>query len=404
MKKKLTEENRTRILNKFQSNWKLSKIGRHFKLERGRVISKEEIQNNIGIHPVYSSQTSYEGKLGSINSYDFEGDYISWTTDGAYAGTCFHRTGKFNVTNVCGLLSPHVKNKFYLKFLNYYLNILTKFYVRWDINPKLMNDMMSEVPCFLIPYNEQINIVKTIEDKIKPIDDLINKIYLKKKLIIECIQSFFFEKTFKDKKFVYDQNLWFQKLPSDWEIVKFSKLFEPIKIINKGNEKLLSVNQELGVVFRDDQIKNVVYPSEDLSKYKFVEPGNIIISLRSADGGLETSDIKGIVSSAYIVLRTKDNIDTNFFRFLFKSKNFIVELRRYITGIRDGKNIYFEDIRNIPIPYNSSNRWSEVDKKIIKLHSNSYNLLKLMDKKLTLLEEYKNSIILNCITGKQFLN
>ena len=88
-------------IGKIPKGWNISKVGRHFYLERGRVISKEEIANEKGQYPVYSSQTSNHGKLGSINTFDFEGQYLSWTTDGANAGTCFYRNGQFNVTNVC---------------------------------------------------------------------------------------------------------------------------------------------------------------------------------------------------------------------------------------------------------------------------------------------------------------
>ncbi|WP_262363239.1 restriction endonuclease subunit S, partial [Mycoplasmopsis glycophila] len=64
-------------------------------IKRGRVISKEEIQRNLGLFPVYSSQTENNGELGKISTYDFDGEFITWTTDGAKAGTVFHRKGKF---------------------------------------------------------------------------------------------------------------------------------------------------------------------------------------------------------------------------------------------------------------------------------------------------------------------
>ena len=71
---------------------------------RGKVMSKPYIAEHKGDYPVYSSQTENDGELGRIDSYDFNGEYLSWTTDGANAGTVFYRTGKFSVTNVCGLL------------------------------------------------------------------------------------------------------------------------------------------------------------------------------------------------------------------------------------------------------------------------------------------------------------
>ena len=68
-------------------------------ISRGIVISKEDISNNVGDYPVYSSQTENNGELGKINTYAYDGEYLTWTTDGANAGTVFYREGKFNVTN-----------------------------------------------------------------------------------------------------------------------------------------------------------------------------------------------------------------------------------------------------------------------------------------------------------------
>ncbi|SDU27892.1 Type I restriction modification DNA specificity domain-containing protein [Polaribacter sp. Hel1_33_78] len=124
-------------------HWKISLVSRHFNIGRGRVISKVEIFENKGDFPVYSSQTTNNGELGKINTYDFDGEYVTWTTDGANTGTCFHRNGKFNTTNVCGMLSKR-NILFELKYLCFYLNLVTKPYVRIDINPKLMNNMMGE--------------------------------------------------------------------------------------------------------------------------------------------------------------------------------------------------------------------------------------------------------------------
>lgn len=104
---------------------------------RGRVISSVEIsQQKNPTYPVYSSQTSNEGIMGYLDDYMFEGEYISWTTDGANAGTVFYRNGKFNCTNVCGLLK--LKKGFDTHFVSLVLAEATKKYVSVNLaNPKL---------------------------------------------------------------------------------------------------------------------------------------------------------------------------------------------------------------------------------------------------------------------------
>jgi len=74
------------------------------KLGRGRVISQGYLDAHPGPYPVYSSQTKNDGVFGRIDSFDFEGPHVTWTTDGANAGTVTYREGRFNCTNVCGTL------------------------------------------------------------------------------------------------------------------------------------------------------------------------------------------------------------------------------------------------------------------------------------------------------------
>ena len=133
-------------------------------LTRGRVISKGYLADNLGNYPVYSSQTLNNGEIGKINSFDFDGEFVSWTTDGANAGTVFYRSGKFSITNVCGLIK--IKNILELnyKFLFYWLSIEAKKYVYSGMgNPKLMSHQMGKIQIPIPPLETQQRIVKILD-------------------------------------------------------------------------------------------------------------------------------------------------------------------------------------------------------------------------------------------------
>ena len=112
---------------------------------RGRVISSVEIERQKHpLYPVYSSQTSNDGIMGYLDDYMFDGEYITWTTDGANAGTVFYRKGKFNCTNVCGTLK--ILPKFDCYFVSLVLQQATQKYVSSNLaNPKLMNNTMASI-------------------------------------------------------------------------------------------------------------------------------------------------------------------------------------------------------------------------------------------------------------------
>lgn len=142
--------------------WTKSTVRELCHLGRGRVISGQEIEQYPGIYPVFSSQSKDQGKMGSIDTFDFDGEYVTWTTDGAYAGTVFYRSGKFNCTNVCGTLAPK-EPELDLKFLAYKLSTVAKNHVSYIGNPKLMNGVMGSIEIDL-PENktEQTKIAEVL--------------------------------------------------------------------------------------------------------------------------------------------------------------------------------------------------------------------------------------------------
>ena len=80
--------------------------------------------------------------MGYYKDYLYE-DAITWTTDGANAGTVNYRAGKFYCTNVCGvLLSNEVKAN---QMIAEALNNVAKGYVSYVGNPKLMNNVMADI-------------------------------------------------------------------------------------------------------------------------------------------------------------------------------------------------------------------------------------------------------------------
>mgnify|MGYP004634055745 CR=1 FL=1 len=133
-------------------------------ISRGKVMSKDFIKSNVGEYPVYSSQTENNGELGKISTYDFDGEYLTWTTDGANAGSVFYRKGKFSVTNVCGLLE--IKSKVMIpKFLYYVLSIEAPKYVNAGMgNPKLMSNVMAKIRVAVPPLDVQYEIIHILDD------------------------------------------------------------------------------------------------------------------------------------------------------------------------------------------------------------------------------------------------
>ena len=144
-----------------------------FSISRGRAIGKTELKDK-GEYPVYSSQTKNKGILGFINTYDFNANLLTWTTDGVNAGTVFIREGKFNCTNICGTLIPYTNLKLSLEYMEFAVQESTKHNKRIDTNgAKIMSNEMAVISIVFPPLEEQIEIANYINAKTATIDNIV---------------------------------------------------------------------------------------------------------------------------------------------------------------------------------------------------------------------------------------
>ena len=144
---------------------KKCKVSELYDITRGYYIPKDSLSMH-GTYPVYSSQTKNKGIMGYSSKYLFE-DCMIWSTDG-YAGEVRYVPGKFNCTNVCGVM---INNEGYCNsYMAYYLNKLFKKYVSNSGIPKLMNNVVQNIPIELPTLEEQYELSNFIEEAVKLID------------------------------------------------------------------------------------------------------------------------------------------------------------------------------------------------------------------------------------------
>ncbi|QDY87710.1 restriction endonuclease subunit S [Mycoplasma anserisalpingitidis] len=143
--------------------WKT--IGEICDIKRGTKITKKIMEENEGEYPVYSSQTTCNGEIGKLNYYMFDGEYVTWTTDGYYAGTFYYRNEKFSATTHCGVLNVKCDKKLLTKFLYYYLiydSVNLKNSIVGTI-PLFTSEMVSSIKIPIPPIETQNKIVKILD-------------------------------------------------------------------------------------------------------------------------------------------------------------------------------------------------------------------------------------------------
>lgn len=159
----------------FTQKWVEKKVSDLFQVTRGNVLAATETSlkpTKKMLYPVYSSQTKNNGLMGYYKDFLFE-NAITWTTDGANAGTVNYRPGKFYSTNVNGVL---LSNEGYAnKSIAEIINLVAWKYVSHVGNPKLMNNVMSEIKIFIPNSIKEQNYISNF------LEDLDNQIALHKK-------------------------------------------------------------------------------------------------------------------------------------------------------------------------------------------------------------------------------
>lgn len=116
-------------------------------------------------------------------------------------------------------------------------------------------------------------------------------------------------------------------IPAHWQEKKLSQWYQLKSIQNNDDEELLSVYLNRGVIRYSDSTGTQVHkPSEDLSKYQLVEPGDFVLNNQQAwRGSVGISEYRGIISPAYYVWepRSKDNLNPEFMNYMVRDRGVI---------------------------------------------------------------------------------
>lgn len=181
-----------------------------------------------------------------------------------------------------------------------------------------------------------------------------------------------------------------------WNLMKAGDIFKPVSIKNHSSERVLSVTQNMGVVYRDEMERKIGMNMDTTGSYKLVEPGDFVISLRSFQGGLEMSRIRGIVSPAYHVIRPVIEIDKEFFRHFLKSYEFVERLAVAVIGIRDGKQINFADFTFLKFKVPPIDEQRAVG----QLLTAAEREVAMLERKASALKHQKRGLMQQLLTGK----
>ncbi|MCP9957345.1 restriction endonuclease subunit S [Streptomyces sudanensis] len=139
--------------------------------------------------------------------------------------------------------------------------------------------------------------------------------------------------------------------PAHWDRRPLWTLIRRRDVTGRPDAELLSVYRDHGVVPKSSRDDNFNKPSEDLSSYRYVRPGDLVLNkMKTWQGSLAVSQYEGIVSPAYFVCDLSPEVHPRFAHHLLRSRPYIHLYQAASKGIRPNQwDLPFEDFRALPM-------------------------------------------------------
>lgn len=198
---------------------------------------------------------------------------------------------------------------------------------------------------------------------------------------------------------------WLGEIPSHWTVTRLSNLYR--EAVREGSDDLpiLSVSIHHGVSdseIPDEEMDRMVARSEDRSKYKRVQPNDLVYNMmRAWQGGFGSVRAHGQVSPAYVVAEPVSNLKSEFVEAVLRTPNAVEEMRRHSRGVTDFRlRLYWDQFKNLKIGVPPADEIDEILSRIQELVQQYDSLASVAQEVIGLLQERRAALISAAVTGK----
>lgn len=129
---------------------------------------------------------------------------------------------------------------------------------------------------------------------------------------------------------------WIGEIPQNWNLSRLQYSLEEINIKNEPirSKQVLSLVKDVGVMLYENKGDVGNKAKENLNEYKLAYPNSLVVnSMNILIGSVGISNYFGCVSPVYYVFKETDFADIRFINYIFNTKEFQKELRKYANGI-----------------------------------------------------------------------
>ena len=187
-----------------------------------------------------------------------------------------------------------------------------------------------------------------------------------------------------------------EEIPFHWKETYLSHAYSLSSDTGHTEEQLLSVFLDKGVVsYSSTDQKQVHKPSEDMSKYQLVNPGDFVINNQQAwRGSVGISRYKGIVSPAYYIWRPREDNNPYYMNYLFRDHYIIDQFVLASKGVGSiQRQVYVPYMKRIILSIPPREEQNQIVRYLDWQVSKINKLIHGYQRQIKLLEERRQTII-----------
>lgn len=326
--------------------------------------------------------------------------------------------GAIAISNFDGMCTPvvHVcdskQNKTYIALYLQFMAISKVFKlisngVRQNTSDFRSWDKVGAIPIMVPPLHEQQVIVDYLKDKTLKIEQYVSARERERELLDSLKQSEIANivtKGLTPNVKMKDSGIpWIGEIPEHWEVKRWGNAFKENKDINSNLENTTAFQFNYGSLVKKKREYKEEEDAETYAKYTILKPKDIVINGLNLNYDFVSqrvaiSDDNGIITSAYISMHPRNNVEAQYFCYLFKTMDAMKLFHGMGTGIR--LTLSFAELKKqyIPIPPLSEQQAivAYIDEKLQKIDQYMTDLQREID----YLKEFKQRLISDAVTGQ----
>lgn len=272
---------------------------------------------------------------------------------------------------------------------------------------RLYTDDLFSIPAHYPPMQEQKRIIDYLKDKTLKIEQYVSARERERELLDSLKQSEIANvvtKGLNPNVRMKDSGIpWIGMIPEHWEIRRWGNAFIENKDINTNLENTDAFQFNYGSLVRKKRTYKAEEDAETYSKYTVLKPKDIVINGLNLNYDFVSQRVaisaeNGIITSAYISMHPRKNVNAQYFCFLFKTMDAKKLFHGMGTGIR--LTLSFAELKKqyIPIPPIEEQQAivDYIEAKLSKIDSCMADLQAEID----YLKEFKQRLISDVVTGQ----